>query len=193
MTIPYGMSEDEADMFRRHLEKTSGYLEFGCGGSTSLALESGVKRAFSVETDPQWIEKIKLQNDIAEATESGRLSFHSRDLGEVGKWGFPKDQAYVKNWTYFSIGVWQEIDVEIDTVFVDGRFRVACAIGGFLLAKTGAVIGMHDFTGRDYYKPVLEFGEVIDRLNNSIYLKRSQKVSDRDLLMALHKFMFDPR
>lgn len=193
MILPFGMDQNEGRLFQQHLENASGYLEYGCGGSTSLALESGVTRLHSVETDPEWIEKISQQEDVAAALTSNRLTLHSKDLGTVGKWGFPKDRDYITNWPFYSLGVWKLIDTDIDLVFVDGRFRVACALCGFLMGKPGVVVGIHDFTGRDYYEPVLAFGEVIEKLNNSIYLRRSENITDRDLLMGICDFLFDPR
>ena len=75
MDLPVRMSDGEGALFQRQLATATHYLEFGCGGSTLLAVRSPARVILSVESDPAWIGKIQQHPEIAAAVAGQRFSF----------------------------------------------------------------------------------------------------------------------
>ncbi len=96
------MDSEGLILFSEKLSKSSCYLEFGCGGSTVYACrEAKVATVISVDTDANWIEKIRTETSGC----ASKLYINHIDLGEVGDWGTPKNtDRYRDFWTY-SIGI----------------------------------------------------------------------------------------
>jgi hypothetical protein len=112
-------------------------LEFGCGGSTVMLLAHG-HRVTSIESDPEWVRKVN-----AATSEHDRLDLRHVDIGPVGRFGAPASVKASPRWAgYWSAGD----DTEPDTVFVDGRFRMACAINAAL--HWSVPVLLHDFNLR---------------------------------------------
>ena len=187
------MKPAELDLFEKLLSRATRYVESGCGGTTVRALEANVTSIDCVETDVAWIERLRERPDIAQAVEKGRLRFHQRDVGEVIQWGIPVDHSKLRNWPYYSLGFWREIEEAPDFVFVDGRFRVATTIAALVYAAPDASVMLHDFAGRDHYEAVLALGDVTHRIDTAIVLRRKKGLTDADLMLEWSHFMFDAR
>ena len=150
------MTDKEIVTYKKILEGTDHYLESGCGGTTMIALDSNVSRIDVIETDIDWINKLKNESAIIEGMKKNRLKFHHRDIGKVIQWGIPANRTKIENWPFFSMSVWQELSDDIDFVFVDGRFRVATTLAALIMANEDATIMLHDFVDREHYNVVLE-------------------------------------
>lgn len=189
------MLEDEIDLFRTYLENSSRFLEFGSGGSTLLALQSGVAKCHTVETDREWIRKLRRIDDVRTAESSGRLSIHPANVGPTRAWGIPSDRSRIAAWPKYFLDVWSELDRVPDTVLIDGRFRTACALVTLLVCPRSTAILIHDFYSeipmRRNYPLLLEVAEVVDRRSDLVCVRRKESVAEFALLPYLSKVLFD--
>ena len=165
--LPMCASAKEVHCFLRHTLDSSFYLEFGCGGSTFLMLYTTFAHIFSVESDKKFINKISYNNIIKQGLQEGRLDFHHIDIGKTGAWGYPVNDSKKQNYPLYSQQIFntmpQNIIDSIDTIFIDGRFRVACTLNSILYCNKNCKILIHDFFNREHYHIVLEFLDVIER------------------------------
>lgn len=101
------MTAEEAEVLRECFSKARSLVEFGCGGSTLMAVRSPpLQRIWSVESDVAWIAKLRAQAEIADAERGGRLRFLPIDLGPVGDHGQPADPSTQARWPAYSQAVW---------------------------------------------------------------------------------------
>jgi hypothetical protein len=138
------MEPSEVQELARHLVRARVYLEFGSGGSTLVALNAGVQQCYSVDSDAQWIEQLRLDPEIQRAEREGRLTFHVADVGPVGAWGFPTG-ASNGTWRNYALGVWSVVRRSPDLVLIDGRFRTACGAAALLRCPVGTTFMIHDY------------------------------------------------
>ena len=187
------MTEKEINVFKKFIGESQHYLESGCGGTTLLTLDANVKQIDVVETDIDWIAKLRAEPRIEAALRSGKLRFHHRDVGKVIQWGIPKDETKKVNWPFYSLGVWNEIKRDVDFIFVDGRFRVATTLAALCMAKPTATIMLHDYKERPHYDAVLEYAEPVDRVDTALILRRKPEFSESEAMLRWSQFMFDAR
>lgn len=193
--MPPMMTVAEADTLARHFQDTRIMVEFGCGGSTLLALNSGVHWTASVESDLAWIYKLRERPDITAGEANHHLAFIHADIGPVGGLGTPQGDGSAIKWPSYYRAVWQKLDDPkiVDTVFVDGRFRVACALTAMLHCERKTKIIIHDFWNRPFYHAVLGFADVVDRKETLVVLRRKRNIDGRKFGLALQEFALDPR
>ena len=197
------MSKIELALLRRLLTGLQGYSEFGVGGSTRLAIESGIQRVVSVESDKAWLDAAATNPLLAAAVADGRLSLLHGDVGPTRAWGAPSDPQTKHLWPGYWQRPWATWSQERrmpDLVFVDGRFRVACALAALDCARSfGAApeqyrVVIHDFSSeREYYNPVLQFFDVVDRVESLVVLKAHAAIAASALCEALSQFSLDTR
>jgi hypothetical protein len=129
-------------------------LEFGCGGSTVMLLAHG-HRVTSIESDPEWVRKVL----GAAFFERDRLDLRRVDIGPVGRFGAPVSVKLSQRWAdYWSAGD----DTEPDAVFVDGRFRMACAINAALHWKVPILLHDFNLSRRPAYAELPQFLNLVD-------------------------------
>jgi hypothetical protein len=151
------MDDQGLIFFKKHIELSSCFLEYGSGGSTSYAANtSKVQSIISVDTSKEWLDNVK--NSLS-GLESQVFLNHC-DLGPVGDWGTPinRDQSS-KFWQYM-VTPWrvaEEKNLKPDTILIDGRFRVACFLYSLLSARVGSLIMFDDYFDRPHYFVVENF------------------------------------
>jgi hypothetical protein len=189
VTMLPAMKEDEIEMLTRHLQPGIRYLEFGSGGSTLLALDRGVGRCHCVDSDLNWIDKLRANPLLKDAETSGRLLFHHIDIGPLLRWGMPADKSRIEAWPAYFLRVWAELDADPDLVLIDGRFRTACALVTLTLCSSRTVILMHDFFDplplRQSYRTILDVADVIEQVGNLVSLRRKTDIPPRILIGRL--------
>ena len=160
---PMLMSPSEKDLLKKYTSTSKEYLEFGSGGSTFYVLKNSPSAmVISVESDAGWIEFIRKWNYIRES-EKNRLRIHIVDIGQTGEGGVPVQMERKHSFPDYSSSVFSQINPEyIDTVLVDGRFRVACILQTILHCSQDVVILVHDFKNRFYYHAILNFLDEIE-------------------------------
>lgn len=124
-------SEAERKLFTSHILDTKNYLEFGCGGSTCLVLQVTNANIVSIDSDKKFINYLN-KRCFKKLQDKSRVRFIHIDIGKVKSWGRPKNNSKYDSWPKYSSLVFNVLDKKfiesIDTVFIDGRFRVACVL-----------------------------------------------------------------
>ncbi|WP_306133278.1 hypothetical protein [Roseivivax marinus] len=188
------LSTDEHRVMRDHLSRARVLLEFGIGGSTGLAAEYDLEHQFGVDSHPDWIAHCLRDPRIAEKHAQGRVSLHRVDIGPVGDWGIPTDPSCARRWPAYSLDIWSRLEGrEPDFVFVDGRFRLSCALQALLRLPFLPVLGFHDFWDRPHYHTVLEFTDVVERTGQLVILTPKRDMDLRALAIAASATLIDSR
>lgn len=177
------------------------YLEWGAGGSTAVALDGPAKRVISVESDAAWIERIRAEVDGRGADVAARLSLVHAAIGEVGAWGWPADRSRTDLWPIYPAAPWPLIDAEgcvPELILVDGRFRVACALGVALrlAERPGAaspLLLLHDAgRARPGYEAVLMAWDRVATVDSLWHLKLRPEPDMAALRTAYAAKIIDP-
>ena len=158
------MSPGERSLFNSYARRATAIVEYGCGGSTFVALDAGVKRIRSVETDPVWITRLAAEPMINAALAANRLELLHADVGEVTDWGIPVDKTFSIGWVDYPMVPWRDQSIEADFVLVDGRWRVASALTSALMTNGKALIAIHDLDIRPQYRAALILLDEIERV-----------------------------
>ena len=169
------MTDEELGLLRAVGGHRRFVVEFGCGGSTAEWLRQGVERVVSIESDAAWVTELRDHPDLADALAAERLTLVHANVGPTGDWGAPTGQ--MSRWPGYWSGAWRLPAVAgssqpVDLVFVDGRFRVACALNAALHVGAGVPVLVHDFWNRPHYHAVLEHLDVVARAGSLAVLQR---------------------
>ena len=152
------MPETECNALIQELKRAQTYLEFGMGGSTTLAARIGVPNIISVDSSKEWVDNILLQ--ISQLELKGSVQLLHANLGETGDWGYPKNSDGIANWPSYYAGPWivvRQKKIDPDLILIDGRFRVACFLFSLLNLKAGSTILWDDYLLRPEYHRVEEY------------------------------------
>jgi hypothetical protein len=147
----------ETAAWRQYLDGCEVYLEYGCGGSTMLAGELGVRTIYSVDSDPGWAAGVRKAFDRRFANRGQTLQLTHVDVGPTREWGFPTDRSHAYTWPSYAVTPWRLLTKNHQSptvVLVDGRFRVACFLLSLIAAKPGTIILIDDYLDRPQYHVV---------------------------------------
>ncbi|MEO7222973.1 MAG: hypothetical protein ABIY37_10910 [Devosia sp.] len=195
-TLKPAMSPKEIACLQKYLAGAASYVEFGCGGSTLLAVRSPAKRVWSVESDPAWMALIRRHPEITAAEQAGRLTLWHGDIGPTKAYGYPatpwwrlRRPGHRNKWPNYYETIWTQAGTaEADLFLIDGRFRVASGLAVAANCRDEAVVLVHDFRSRPDYNALLEVYEKIDRVRSLIVLKRKPGVSADRIAGLLEDF-----
>ena len=183
---PISLSKNEQNILCKYYSKTRNCLEFGSGGSTFLALLNSDCFVYSVESDKFWIDYLKSYK-IINTSENKRLKLIYADIGETGAWGYPLNNDNTEKFTNYHEKVFENFNAkEIDMVFVDGRFRVACVLSTILHCSDNIDILIHDYTFREEYHVVEEFLDLINTVDSLCIFKIKNNI-DKEKVRKLYK------
>ena len=129
-------------VFTSFLTKNTTFFEFASGCSSIIA-KYYCKKSYAVEGNKKWYD-IGVENGLEE-----NLLF--RDLkcdgtGPLLSW--PGKKSTIHDWKNF-IQAYKE-DYNADVIFIDGRFRVACAFDVFNKIKNDTVVLLHEYKRENY-------------------------------------------
>ena len=153
------MTPEERSLFDKTIKHSKVYLEFGMGGSTIRALKKSKAKIYSVDSSAEWIRSLR-KYFLVRYMEKKRLLLFHMDIGPTKDWGAPVSTDLKERFPAYSSGVFSLIRKDtIDTVLIDGRFRVACALKTILecYSNTGLTILVHDFWNREEYHMLLNY------------------------------------
>jgi len=144
------------------------YLEWGMGGTTEAAAmlaSHGSLHITSVDSSSQFATVLQSTSvPIQQAVQAGWLSLHVVDVGKTAKWGYPANWSnrstqdrHVIGTAYATAGGVLHVsgqskqrhagkDELYDVVFVDGRWRLACALHARRLLRPNGTVIVHDYT-----------------------------------------------
>lgn len=174
------MTPAEIAQLKLQLAGRTSLLEFGCGGSTLVAAQQ-VQRIVSVDSDPAWLAKV--QAELA-GVPVEFTPFHA-DIGRVGEWGYPTDEARLRDWPRYHVAIWRGLTGSPDAVLIDGRFRVACLLQSIIHAKPDCIFLFHDFVDRPHYHVVLRHADVLAQIDTMAVLRVKQQVDGKAVLHDL--------
>lgn len=188
-SMPVRMTAAEAALLERSISPGSEYLEFGSGGSTFLALSRGVRFCRTVESDPDWLAKMREFPMIAGAEADGRLAFEPIDIGPVGDWSIPSSEEDIRRWPAYFLSVWEKLDRAPDLVLIDGRFRIACVLAALVACPATTRLMVHDFFEkhpmRSNYRCILDIADIVESEDDLVSLCRKDDVSNGRLLSRM--------
>lgn len=189
------MMPEEADLLREASRNRHHVIEFGCGGSTILLLENAVEALDSVESDKAWAVKVCGEPSAAAALRTGRFRMHHVDIGRTKAWGYPADDASKALWPGYPRAIWRNLESPaVDFVFIDGRFRMACALVALLHVRTPALIAVHDFWSRPtVYGELLEFLDVVHRVQSLGIFAPRRDIDEVRVRKLIEVYLTDPR
>ena len=99
-------------------------------------------------------------------------------------------KANFPNYSQFVFGVLPRDEIKmIDTIFIDGRFRVACALS-ILLYCPNSTIMIHDFFNRPQYRIVLEFLDTIEACETLGVFKPKKRLNKANLQTLLEQYAY---
>jgi hypothetical protein len=189
--IPLRMTEAETEALKKRLKRSRHYLEFGCGGSTLLAVRNSPGHVVSVESDPGWIAKISEHPEIKKVAAGGRLLFHPVDIGPVKEWGIPKDDSRLRAWRNYYTSAWTARDFDYDLVLIDGRFRVMCALSAAIFAQPNTIVALHDYSNRKGYFTVEKYFDTVEHVDRLVFLRRRANINMKAWLLDFIDNMYD--
>ena len=154
--------------FREILSRTSSYLEYGAGSSTVLAWQYA-NVVVAVESDARMLVAVRRALPL-----SGRRPALSEliyvDIGFTRAWGAPvftnPTPTRLTRWERYASAPWEFLaqhEIEPDTILIDGRFRVACALMSLLRLPPASrcLMLIDDYGDRPHYAGVLEFADLV--------------------------------
>lgn len=189
MQLQPEMSKPEIAHYQALLNDFRTVVEFGSGGSTLLAVTGGA-RVISVESDANWIARLRTFGEIRAAEESGQLTFIHVNIGQVGAYGRPVDTTARHTWPYYPLSPWAECPAP-DLVLVDGRFRVACIAQAVLHCRRKSLIIVHDFWSRPAYHQALKLLNWVSSVDSMAVFKR-RLWSRSTALILFEQYKFEP-
>jgi hypothetical protein len=192
------MTGKERTCLEKYLATAQSYVEFGCGGSTLMAVRSPATRIWSVESDTAWLERIRRHPEIAAAEQAGRLTLCHVDIGPTKEFGYPAtpwwrlyQPGHREHWPRYYESIWASPGAaEADLFLVDGRFRVACGLAVAAHCRDEAIVAVHDFTNRPDYQALLEVFDTVDSARGLMVLRRKPGTNASRIAELMGAFRF---
>lgn len=155
------MSKDEAALVTSYLRPNMSVLEWGAGGST-IYFSPMVRKWESIEHNPAWADRVRRE---VEERGLANVTVTLEAISKPPHYNGPYYPGYEKAFEpYVATGCRAAIAEKLDAVFIDGRSRLACALGIHPFLPSSAVVFFHDFfnKNRARYKPVLNGYRLLD-------------------------------
>lgn len=180
---PYFDNDTQRQFLYKYLDQAQVYFEFGSGGSTYQAnIRDNIKVMHSVESDPQWYDKV-----LDNCPNKSKFRFHYVDVKcRPNTLGLPGPDCPISYAREYPKVIDQMDDESVDLVFVDGRFRVSCALHAFRKLKADGLLVVDDYCPRTEYFRIEKYYEMIDKCQNriAVFRKRDVKPSGHDIMMS---------
>ena len=185
------MTPAELKLLHHYIDQSSHYLEFGSGQSTRYAADiSTIQTIDSVESSEDYIQAELMPHvEIQAALKMQKLRFHLVDIGETGEWGEPINSEKKHLWPNYALSIFARPS-QHDTVLIDGRFRVACAMSCLLNTPANTKLLIHDFWNRPEYHILLRVLTPIARADTlGVFAKKtSLDVNKIQTLMMIYQY-----
>jgi hypothetical protein len=167
-------------------------LEYGSGGSTFLALNSGVYYVATVESDPEF--SARLAAALGALYPADRFAVHHVDIGPTKRWGFPAGRTALGAFHRYATTVWTRPDFQPpEVVLVDGRFRAACAMTTLLMTEAPVRLLFDDYFSRPQYHWIEAHMQPVDRVDRMAIFDLEPTPLPRGALVEILAAYQDPR
>lgn len=181
------LSQNDKNMFYKILDKINVYFEYGSGGSTYQAsIRNNIKTIYSIESDLEWHKKLK-----KEIKHSNANLIYNEMKTTSNNWGHPGKRATKEqkvNYSNHIRNLRKEEQENIDLVFIDGRFRVACCLKCFDVVKDNCLIAFDDFLTRPQYHIVLRYFHIVDKTEDDRMVVLKKKLNVRIPKSVIEKY-----
>jgi len=188
---PY-MTNNEIQLFRKYLQKSDNYIEFGAGGSTLYATQNNVKNIYSIETDLEWINKLKNYDLIKNKLEKKELTIKYLDLEctwwKHVTWATSSEECSKNNWPLYS-KLADECHFTPDLILIDGRFRISSALESIKLMTDDTYLLFHDYIDfRKQYYVIEEFFDKVEKIEKLQVFKKKKYINKNELDKIIEKY-----
>jgi hypothetical protein len=169
------LEKNDEQMFYKYLDKTKVYFEYGSGGSTYQAsIRNNIIKIYSVESDINW------QNILQTHIKTNNVIYIFNEMDtRPNTWGNPgPNSTHIQHINYSNHMKYLSKDEQqnIDLVFIDGRFRVACCLKSFDIINSDCLIAFDDFLDRPQYHIVLDYYDIIEKtIDNRMVILQKKK------------------
>lgn len=189
------MTEAEKQLFYEVIADSNVILEFGSGGSTVYALEQG-KKVFSIESSKWFVRLMKKSPVIKKAIQDNNLLYHQVQMGTTKECSVPLNsehgELYWKN-SLESISsapapIVTDYWDKIDTIFIDGRYRVACALNALINFPKVKKFIIHDYTNRPQYHILEKFFIREKEIENLVIFSPIIPIDIKKIKESIHIF-----
>lgn len=158
-TIPEELPFDEAGggYFRRRIRQSRVYVEYGSGAATIHAA-GHTQLLCSIDSDAWYLNAVRRK--LAEQPRTATCHLLHADIERAPHWAGRATRDPLgdvpQGWRRYAWSPWQCLwkqGAMADTILVDGRFRVACALATLihLPADSEAELLVDDYADRPYY------------------------------------------
>lgn len=184
---------NELQLFDSHIKTCKHYFEYGSGGSTYYVYTNSSAKIHAVDGSVSWLESVDKNIRALDDGGADRVKYQYVNIGETGNWGFPRDQSeqspHRDGWLEYSSAITQA--EQLDTVMVDGRFRVACVfkvLRESLKRGQPCKIFIHDYD-RAQYKIIDKHLPIIDFVS-TLCLFETQRVSEDQIEQIISDYQY---
>ena len=188
---PY-MTNNEILLFKKYLLKSENYIEFGAGGSTLYAIENNIKNISTIETDLEWIKKIKSFELIKKKLDNNELIIKYLDLEctwwKHVTWSTSSEECNKRNWPLYS-KLADDCKFTPDLILIDGRFRVATALESIKLMTNETYLLFHDYMDfRKQYYVIEKFFDKIEKIGKLQVFKKKNIIDKEELHSVIEEY-----
>lgn len=187
------MTAEEQALFTKYTKGVGTYLEWGAGGSSAtFALQA--HHTFSVDSFPKWCDKVREDPCVRGKGENFKMHCVEHPNTTIQQWGNPASadghdsEAFFRSYgeDYVKASVESLSPGAIDFAFIDGRYRVACALHALSLLKPGGKIGIHDYTNRESYHVIEKFYRRVAVAGTAVIL---EPIEDKQLMAQVPEML----
>jgi len=187
---------DDPAIFDRVMKSASSLFEWGAGGSTVAAVGmDNMRNIHTVEGDIQWVAALAQRADVQAARKDGRHLFSVVDIGPIGLWSQPSrtDGGIHPRFKAYSDQIFEDQTAHWDLIFVDGRFRAACALKAvqFIKDPKRTKILIHDYKDRSTYHVVEQFADIVEKGSQLWVFQKKSNVDEAELAAAVKRVELD--
>lgn len=167
--------KNDINIFKKYINQSKVYFEYGCGGSTYLAsLCDNIQKIYTVESDIEWLNKVKFNINVKKD-----ITYIYNDmLTTPNTYGIPGKNATDIQKIEYSNKFIRTLPNNVDTILIDGRFRVACTLKLYPYINENTIIIFDDFLDRSYYHTIiLNYFNVIDYTSDKSMAVLQKKIN----------------
>jgi hypothetical protein len=185
---------EERDVITRLFLDAELVLEFGSGGSTIFCVENSVP-IISVESDRLFHTAL---SDFIKTKPAGDLAvLVQADIGRTGRYGMPLFRYMRSNLSRqglrYVLSGYLSVDQTIpDVIFVDGRWRVACALFCLVLGWRESLVVIDDYELDRGYPDTIEKFFDVEVTGRLAMCRPKAKINSCDLRKSVEESFADP-
>tara|TARA_Y100000389_G_scaffold196132_1_gene228545 strand:- start:2216 stop:2821 length:606 start_codon:yes stop_codon:yes gene_type:complete len=167
--------KNDINLFKKYINQSKVYFEYGCGGSTYLAsLCDNIQKIYTVESDIEWLNKVKFNINIKKDI---TYIYNEMDT-KPNTYGIPGKNATDIQKIEYSNKFIRTLPNNVDTILIDGRFRVACVLKLYPYINEDTIIIFDDFLDRSYYHNIiLNYFNLIDYTSDKSMAVLQKKIN----------------